>query len=200
MKKMMVVLVMLAISGVTHAAYTYTYGPGTYSGSKSLNGTESILVNGGGVGRLTLFDYSVGRIESTSTLGQYTGGMWEFQTAGFSRAEVTGGEFHVIYVSSDSKLTISGGSVYGMVGMLSDLPAIPENKHIQFICKSYQYNPTNQCLSGVWGNDAPFSILLATSPGYVNVLQSINFTIVPEPMTLGLLAFGGLLIRRYRHS
>jgi hypothetical protein len=48
MKKMMIVMVILAMAGTVCADYTYTYGPGTNFGALTLFDTESMLVNGGG--------------------------------------------------------------------------------------------------------------------------------------------------------
>jgi hypothetical protein len=48
MKKMMIAMVVLVMTGTTHAAYTYTYGPGTDFGAKTLFNSDSMLVNGGG--------------------------------------------------------------------------------------------------------------------------------------------------------
>ncbi len=56
MKKVLfTILVLLTAVTTSHAAFTYTYGPGTYFGAMSLDQNESMLVNGGGGGYLGLF-------------------------------------------------------------------------------------------------------------------------------------------------
>jgi hypothetical protein len=73
------------------------------------------------------------------------------------------------------------------------VPAIPADRHIQIICKSWEYDSITTHLTGVWADNSAFSIQLDSFWAYDNM----NFTIVPEPMSLGLLALGGLLVRRY---
>ena len=53
-------------------------------------------------------------------------------------------------------------------------------------------------LKGTWGDDSLFNIQLIdrTQYGYSPAIDNIKFTIIPEPMSMGLLALGGLLIRR----
>jgi hypothetical protein len=100
--------------------------------------------------------------------------------------------------NSQCRITASGGTIEYLYGQLSgSIPAVPADKYIQFICKSYVYNAGAQHLTGVWADDSLFSIqFIDTSPwpsGFT--YDSINFTIVPEPLSLGLLALGGLFMR-----
>jgi hypothetical protein len=203
MKRLATILVLtLAVSSMTHA-YTYTYGPGTNFGAQSLYGHESMLVNGGGGYLVNLFDYSSARIESTThlqfdpTTGWYVGGgIAQVALLDYSQATITGGEILSVYVHSEAHLALSGGRIDNLFGYLSlPVPTLPEDKYIQFICKSYLYNSTTKKLTGIWGNDSTFNIQLVDTSPYPSTYDSINFTIVPEPLTLALLGIGAGLLR-----
>jgi hypothetical protein len=72
---------------------------------------------------------------------------------------------------------------------------IPQT-HIEFFCRDWLYNPANKRLTGTWGDFSKFNIKLVDYQGYSPTIDNIKFTIIPEPMTLMLLALGGILIRR----
>jgi hypothetical protein len=204
MKKVMTIVVVLCIACAAQASYTYTFGIGTDFGSLDLNGHESALVNGGGGDRLTLFDWTSARVDSTSHLVYpYFGGhgIPEIDALGYSNLMITGGEVGELHLGNYGKATISGGTIEYLYGQLAgSIPAIPADKYIQFVCKSYSYSPGTKKLNGVWADDSLFNIqLVDTNPwpsGFT--YDSINFTVVPEPLSLGLLALGGLLVRRHR--
>jgi hypothetical protein len=194
----MTIVLVLAVPCLTDA-YTYTYGPGTDFGAKTLVGNQSVLVNGGGGDRLNLEDYSYARIENTSSLQYGIGGIWLMPMYAYSSATITGGEFNTIYVEDYSHLTMSGGKVNYLYGeLIPPVPSVSTSRYIQFICESYSYDTSTKKLTGVWGDSSTFNIQLVDTVNYPSTFDSINFTIVPEPLTLGLLAFGGLVVRRYR--
>jgi hypothetical protein len=193
------VVVVIAIGTAASGAYTYTVGPGELTNPMSLHDDESMLMQGGWGVTLNMFDWSSIRIESTTPLGYMTGGLWEMYMSSYSSATIVGGEINGINVSQHSHLTMSGGTLNSIHGTLYwPVPTAPADKYIQFICKSYLYNSATNRLTGVWGNDSTFAINLYDTPNFPTTFESINFTIVPEPLSLGLLALGGLLVRRYR--
>jgi hypothetical protein len=199
MKNVMTIVVVLCIACAAQASYTYTYGAGTNFGAKTLTDSESILVNGGGGDRLNLEDYAYARIESTSLLQYGVGGIWLMPMYAYSSARITGGEFNTVYVEDYSHLTMSGGKVNYLYGeLIPPIPAAPTSKYIQFICKSYSYSPGTKKLNGVWEDNSLFNIQLVDTSPYPSTYDSINFTIVPEPLSLGLLALGGLFARQMR--
>jgi hypothetical protein len=200
MKKMMIVMVILAAASSTQAAYTYTYGSGTGFGSLTLLGTESVLVNGGGGLQFHLFDNSYGRIESTSrTSYNPSFGIGTIIVANSSSLVVTGGEIGDLLLNGPLHVTLSGGTVEHLALATGTQGGVT---NIEIICKSWVYNSGTELLTGIWGNDAPFRIQLGEEIPWPigSTFDSIDFTIVPEPLSLGLLALGGLLVRRYRRA
>jgi hypothetical protein len=210
MKKMMIVtmIAVLAAAGPACADYTYTFGPGTYFGATSLHNYDSVLVNGGGGDSLTLLDYASALIGSTTPLSHpYVSGGYgipDLNVADNSTLTIAGGEIGNVYAVGHAHITMTGGSVDRMRACLLPPipPAIPADKYIQVICKSYSYNSSTKKLTGVWADDSAFNIQLWDSSPWPSgfTYDSINFTIVPEPLTVGLLAFGSLLARRLRRA
>jgi hypothetical protein len=206
-KTLATMFAVLIATGATQGAYTYTYGPGTAFGTTSLYATESVLVHGGEGDRLVLHDYSSATILSTtrrvfSPEGWWvSGGITAINLDSHARATVSGGEMHGITVSDNAQVELSGGIVDRLSSTLpSPIPALPQDKYIQVVCKSWNYNAGTKMLTGAWADDSLFNIQLVDTATYPTTFDSINFTIVPEPLTLGLLAFGSLLARRLRRA
>jgi hypothetical protein len=202
MKKVLfTILVLLTAVTTSHAAFTYTYGPGTNFGSMPLNQNESMLVNGGGGGSLDLFYNSYVRIESTPPLGTdygggvWAGGIWEIKTFSSSTLEVLGGEIGVLITNNTASASLYGGKIV-TIESHQQAPT-GSDKHIDLFCKSHSYNSGNGMLTGVWGDDSAFSIHLVNVGGYTPAIDNINFVTIPEPLTLVLLGLGGLVVRRY---
>jgi hypothetical protein len=123
------------------------------------------------------------------------GGIRDVKAFSYSTLTVTGGELGMLYVHDESRVTISGGMVEYLYGRLATLPSVPADKYIQIICESYSYNATTKKLTGVWADDSLFNIQLVDTSPYPSTYDSINFTIVPEPLTLALLGIGAGLLR-----
>jgi hypothetical protein len=203
MKRLVIILVVVfVVSNMASGAYTYTYGPGTNFGAKTLLNSESMLVNGGGGGYLGLAHTSYAKIESTTPLGayfgagQWEGGIWVISAGGSAtRLEILGGEIGKMDMSSGAHADLYGGKILSLYSYQQAPTA--SDKHIDIFCKSYGYNSTSGMLTGMWGDDSAFSIQLVNVSGYTPAIDNINFTIVPEPLSLMLLGLGGLAARRY---
>ncbi len=172
----------------------YTYVITTYQTLPDLSGTQSMLITGNGGGGLTnLFDSSSITVESTSTLEQGVGGVWEIQLMNKSSLYMTGGQVHEINIGNNATAVLKGG----LIESIWSTQIVPD-PHITLYYSGTL--PTVQKIGGFnylvgnWGNGDPFSIYLHNT-GY-NVYGNFNFVLVPEPATLVLFALGTLLLRR----
>ncbi len=193
--KKMAIMMMLVLSVSAIAEYDYTISSG-YFYSLTLKNSQTFLMTGGGGDLLTCKDYSVAEIKNTSSpLAVDVGGIWDLRLGGYSKTTISGGEINWIDLLGNATMIISGGKINNLQsGQLIETGFI---KHIEVICKAgYQYNTTTKKLTGVWGDNSAFTIQLWNDPESRPTIDNIKFTIIPEPMTLALLALGGLLMRR----
>ncbi len=120
--------------------------------------------------------------------------------------DLTGGQIHILDMADSATAVLRGGRIDNIDSWQSVLivgkdPITGEfilSRHIEMIVKDYTYNTQTKILKGTWGDDSLFSIQLIdrTQYGYSPAIDNIKFTIIPEPISLALLALGGLLIRR----
>ena len=171
----------------------YTYEVYTYGDNKTLYDGESILVDlEGGMDGLTLWEDSTATIQRTSILDQGTGGIWTIKLLNSSSVYVTGGQINMLDISNDATAVLKGGLIRN-IWSSQTVPA----PHIKLY---YSGNiPIVEDIGGLdflvgqWGNGDPFSIYLHDT-GY-DAYGNFEFILVPEPITLALLAFGGLMLR-----
>jgi hypothetical protein len=192
MKKTIFYILFICLFVSTGLAYTYEIY--TYGGSKNLTDNESILfADEGGMDNLILENYSTATIEMTSVLVEGSGGIWEIDLVNNSSLIMFDGQVNIIDISGSATATLYGG----LIQSIYSYQIVPD-PHITLY---YSGNlPTVQKISGYdflvgqWSNGDPFSIYLHDT-GY-NVYGNFNFILIPEPITLALIAFGGLLIRK----
>lgn len=152
---------------------------------------------------MTVEDFGVVDIQNTAPLEVLSGGVWEIHLTDQSRLNMSGGEVAIFDMSSESTAILSGGRIdnigswqiaWEYEGQPAELVWVP---HIEMLVKDYTYNALTKVLKGTWGDDSSFRIQLIdrTQYGYSPAIDNIKFTIIPEPMSLMLLALGGLLIR-----
>lgn len=194
-KTTLYILFICVFFSVSFATYTYTITE--YQGVSDLTGTESILFTGnGGTGTFGMQDSSFASIQGTSTLGDGTGGIWHIDLLHSSELEMSGGQVNMLSINNDATATLTGG----IIQQIWSYQYIISGPHITIVYFGDlpAYNETTNVLTGLWGNGDPFSIYLsdvpASSYGYSPAIDNIRF--VPEPTTLALLAFGGLLMRQ----
>jgi len=110
---------------------------------------------------------------------------------------VAGGEIVGIGIYDDATAVLRGGQIqylysYQYVGWGNNY--VP---HIEIVCDvdSVNYNTTTNVLTGNWLDGSSFNIQLRDQTGYDPAIENIFFT--PEPVTLLLFGFGGLVVRSF---
>ena len=186
---------------------SYTYVVNSYQYIPNLHGTESLLVieNGGGNG-FQAEDNSLVTVESTSALGQGTGGLWQINLADSSHLSMSGGQVNFIDIGYNSTVFLSGGLIQQIWSQQDawkqegDPPAPVPNPHITIVYSGDlpMWSSSTNILTGLWGNGDPFSIQLIDVANYSPAIENIQFELIPEPATLTLLGLGGLWLRKRR--
>ena len=130
----------------------------------------------------------------------YTGGIWDIYLDDDSELIYLGGDTEEISIAENAEAVLTGGRI-DYITSYQDVNwwyGEPMDQHIEMIVKDYQHNTLTNLLSGTWADDTAFDIQLIDKPGYDAAIDNINFTIIPEPASLVLLALGGLLLGRKR--
>jgi hypothetical protein len=190
------VFIALVLSLSAFASYTYTITDGMDFGDLSLVGSQSLLMTGGGGHYLNLLYYSTATINNTSPLTtEGNGGIWQILAGGYSNITIEGGAIHRLDLASDyAQAQISSGQII----LLGSTQNATYTKHIEIICRDYNYNTTSKILNGTWADNSLFNIQLVNVSGYSPTIDNIKFTIVPEPASMLLLGLGGLFLRQRR--
>ncbi len=189
MKRMITAMVLvLSVSAV--AGYDYTISSG-YFYDITLVGSEKMLITGGGGLGITAKDFSVLDIKNTTPYIAGFGGIGTIDLWNTSRLNFSGGQVDSIHIDAYAEGVLSGG----LINRITNESQLGLS-HIEVVCKQYSYNVQTKKLTGIWGDNSNFNIQLVDLAGYATTYSIMDFTIIPEPATLALLALGGLLIRR----
>lgn len=204
--KYMIIITVLSTAPLSIAGYDFIVGDG---GSADLNlvGHQTLFMTGGAARSLTLTEYSYGLIQNTSPYSDDpVGGIRVLDLMGHSHLDFYNGDVFNMVLGSGGTATVYGGQfqeIHSMQALLvtgSDpLTGNPiYNSHIEIVCRDWLYNAANKRLTGTWGDFSKFNITLVDYPqyGYNPTIDNIQFTIVPEPVSLLLVGIGGLMIRR----
>jgi hypothetical protein len=145
-------------------------------------------------------------IHKTAPLQWDSGGVVDLNLADWSHLNLLGGEIANLHISGNAIGILRGGRIDNLdswqtVSVIGRDPQSGEwfyNRHIEMFVKDYTYNSLTKVLKGTWGDNSLFKIQLIdrTQYGYSPAIDNIKFTIIPEPMSLILLALGGMVIRR----
>jgi hypothetical protein len=193
MKTVLALILVMSVSVL--ADYTYTYTAGMDFGDLSLNDSQSIRVDGGEGHHLNLLYYSSARIDDTSPLiSEGNGGIWQIMMGGYSEITIKDGAIHRLSIGSYATAQINGGWIEQIY---SSQNAIYE-KHIEIICRDWEYSTASKILTGTWEDYSAFNIQLIDVSGTSPTIDNIKFTIVPEPASMLLIGLGGFFLRQRR--
>jgi hypothetical protein len=185
-----IIALVLCLTSVTFA-YDYTIEDGWTAGL-TLQNSESLLMTGGGMDDLTLYDHTSATIQGTSPLGEFIGGVWHISLAYYSHLDLSGGEVNYLGMNNYATATLSGGSIL----QIHNYQVVASNPHIEIICRDHSWNAPANILTGTWQDYTTFNIHLCNHAPYDPTIENIKFTIVPEPFSLLLLSAGGTLLAR----
>lgn len=171
---------------------TNTYEYGIFS----LN-NESLLVNGAGAYQIDAKGASYVEIENTLPLQVDIGGIYGLILDDNSTMNYFGGETGSLNIYEDAFAVLEGGRI-DYISSYQFVHGINQKiiKHITIDCLDWNHNTATNLLTGHWNDNSAFSIQLVDQANYDPVIDNIHF--IPEPATLALFVFGGLLIRRKR--
>lgn len=184
-------ILLIAFSSISAFAEIYTITDSYYD-SLTIDDNDTLIMTGGAGGIIWGRNNGVLDIKNTSSPYVYgisgidTIRLWENSQLYFS-----GGSLRLLEATDNAAVVLSGGQI-GEINAY--YPAPGDLNHITIYCQSgwiYQ----DQHFSGLWLDGSSFNIRLY-SQGSSSVLD--NLTIIPEPASLILFAFGGVLIRRKR--
>jgi hypothetical protein len=164
-----------------------------------------LIVDGGGVDVIEMRDFSRLEVRSTSVPvnGDFdTGGIWDIVLDDYSQVLYLDGITEEITISENAKAVLKGGRI----------DAITSRQYVGWRFGRWYGDPHINIyalpgwswvenggqkigITGFWQDNTPFSIELFGYADYDPAWMNIN-VIVPEPMTVMLIALGGLLMRK----
>jgi len=182
------------------ATFDYVISDTYYGGTMFLEDYESLLVTGGGVNQVISSDLSYIEVRDTAPLQEFVGGIENISMDDNSSLSFYDGEMSSLWVFENARAIFEGGRVDYISSyqrpLSGDWPPSYWDKHIEIVCKNWNWNELTNLLTGTWADDTAFSIQLVNQTGYYPAITNIEFTIIPEPATLVLLGFGTFLIRK----
>ena len=165
-----------------------------------------LVVDGGGAYRIEARDSSKVEVYSTSTpLGTGIGGIMDLMLTNTSQLDYYGGETQELIIRRDATAHLQGGRIDGISSAqyVTWVNGEPTGQHIFIYARDgweWKYeNGKIRGIAGLWlDSGTPFDIRFTTlyEPDYDPVWANVK--VVPEPVSLLLMALGGLLLRR-RH-
>jgi hypothetical protein len=167
---------------------------GEYDGSAfEMEAYDKLIVNGGGAYKISARDNSYLEVKGTSTPVSNNTGIRYIVLYDDSEMLYLNGTTLTLTVRDDSTAILKGGSIGSItIYHLSSW----SNEVIIYCQEDYVMDSTG--ISGLWMDGTSFSINFNDVGGAFASYPTADYVtvITPEPMTLTLLGFGGLLIRR----
>jgi hypothetical protein len=166
----------------------------------------TLVVDGGGANRIEARNSSKVEVYSTSSpLGTGVGGIMDLMLTNTSRLDYYGGITQELLIGKDATAHLQGGRIDGISSAqyVTWVNGEPTGQHIFIYARDgweWKYeNGKIRGIAGLWlDSGTPFDIRFTTlyEPDYDPVWANVK--VVPEPVSLLLMALGGLLLRR-RH-
>jgi hypothetical protein len=200
--KRTILIIVLSVATSSIAGYDFVVGDGGLA-DLTLEGHQTLLMTGGAADSLSLMEWSSATILNTSPYSVYPrGGIREILLMGYSHLDFCNGDVFGLYIGTYSSATIYGGKFQEIRSTQSawknegQPPVLVPNPHIEMFVRDWLYNTANKRLTGTWGDLSAFNIKLVDVQGYSPTIDNIQFTIIPEPVSLILFGLGGLMLRR----
>jgi hypothetical protein len=203
MKLLLLMTGVLCCASAAEGVFDFTISSGYY-GTQRLEGSESLLITGGGAIGIEARGQSLVEIQSTTAYKLDVGGLSTIDLMDNSSMSYYGGYTNGLYLWDDARAELRGGSINYMRSYQDVFNVIVGrdeqgnpifNKHIEMYTSQHDYNSVTKKLTGLWWDKSAFSIQLYDIAGYDKTIDNIKF-IVPEPATVLLVGLGGVLLRR----
>ena len=174
-------------------------GPGEYEGGRiKMVHCENLLIQGGGADWIEARDESYIKVDYTSVSSNpakpvtNSTGIWDIMLYDNSRLLWLDGAIDEITVGHDAVAVLKGG----YVGAITLYHFSGWSSKVTIYCQD-GYTKDENGISGFWLDGTPFSIDFINVGGVFSPYPTCDYVeVIPEPATLMLIGFGGLLIRR----
>jgi hypothetical protein len=169
---------------------------GEYDGGNvTLQGFEELFVIGGGANRISARDHSYVEVQYTSTPLSFNSGIYDIMLYDDSRLLYLGGITEEITLYKNASAVLRGGRI----DYITLLRRPQDFCYVTIYClDGWQWNYVNEQKKGItgqWQDGSAFDItFINVASPFPPTADFIYVVEIPEPASLVLLAFGGLLI------